>query len=126
MNFKKMLMQVAICMAAVASMAQTHVYTAPEFAAPPMQWRPVPLWFWNNTSVNAQTVEEQLEQMITVDNYGGCAILPFGAGFQPGYLSDDYFALYEKAIEVAKRHGASMSLYDEYGFPSGSMGAING
>jgi|GEM_PF-500729 hypothetical protein len=126
MNFKKMLMQVAICMVAVASMAQTHVYTAPEFAAPPMQWRPVPLWFWNNTSVNAQTVEEQLEQMITVDNYGGCAILPFGAGFQPGYLSDDYFALYEKAIEVAKRHGASMSLYDEYGFPSGSMGAING
>ena len=113
-------------MLAMAAFAQSFSYTAADFTIPPMQWRPVPLWFWNNTAVNAQEIEQQLEQMIETDNYGGCAILPFGGGFQPGYLSEDYFELYGKAIEVAKKHGAAMSVYDEYGFPSGSMGAING
>lgn len=126
MNLKKLMTAIAGGALATASFAQSFSYSATDFIAPPMQWRPVPLWFWNNTAVNAQEVEEQLEQMIQTDYYGGYAILPFGGGFQPGYLSEDYFTLYGKAIEVAKKYGAAMSVYDEYGFPSGSMGAING
>lgn len=102
------------------------VYNGGDFMTPPMEWRPVPLWFWNNTTINEEQLTSELEQMLTTDNYGGCAILPFGTGFRPGYLSEDYFSLYGKAIEIAEAHGASMSVYDEYGFPSGSMGAING
>ena len=104
MNFKKMLMQVAICMVAVASMASRLTPdTAAEFAAPPMQWRPVPLWFWEQYICErtdcrgAARADDNRRQLWRL-----CAILPFGGGFQPGYLSDDYFALYEKAIEVAK------------------------
>ena len=97
-----------------------------EFARPSMSWRPIPLWFWNNTSVNEASLLNELQQMVEKDGYGGCAILPFGGGFQPGYLSDDYFRLYGKAIEKANSLGVHMSIYDEYGFPSGSMGAING
>jgi len=97
-----------------------------EFARPSMSWRPIPLWFWNNTSVNETSLLSELQQMVEKDGYGGCAILPFGGGFQPGYLSDSYFRLYGKAIEKANSLGAHMSIYDEYGFPSGSMGAING
>ena len=91
-----------------------------------MPWRPIPLWFWNNTQVSESALLEQITQMVETDGYGGCAILPFGTGFRPGYLSEDYFTLYGAAISKARSLGAHMSVYDEYGFPSGSMGAING
>ena len=97
-----------------------------EFAKPSIAWRPIPLWFWNNTQISEQTLVQQLQQMVEVDGYGGCAILPFGGGFRPDYLSDDYFRLYGAAVNKARSLGARMSIYDEYGFPSGSMGAING
>lgn len=111
---------------AIAVAAQSQVYNAGQFATPDIEWRPVPLWFWNNTTINTQEMESQLEQMLTTDFYGGCGILPFGKSFSPGYLSENYFELYGKAIDIARKHGAAMSIYDEYGFPSGSMGAING
>lgn len=101
-------------------------YSAAEFMSPDMQWRPIPLWFWNDSQVSEEGVEYQLKSMIEKDLYGGCAILPFGAGFRPEYMSEDYFRLYGKAIETARACGARMSLYDEYGFPSGSMGAKHG
>lgn len=97
-----------------------------EFAKPSMAWRPIPLWFWNNTQVSETVLLEQLGQMIERDGYGGCAILPFGGGFGPSYLSENYFKLYGAAVSKARSLGAQMSIYDEYGFPSGSMGAING
>ncbi len=97
-----------------------------EFAKPSMSWRPIPLWFWNNTQVASSPLVQQLGQMVETDGYGGCAILPFGGGFRPSYLSDSYFQLYGEAVSKARALGAHMSIYDEYGFPSGSMGAING
>ncbi len=101
-------------------------YETKEFAMPGIKWKPVPLWFWNNTTIQATTLEKQLCQMVEKDNYGGGAILPFGEGFRPEYLSETYFELYRRALEQAHALGAQMSIYDEYGFPSGSMGAING
>lgn len=106
--------------------AQSEPMSLSEFSAPSMKWRPVPLWFWNNTEIKENVLQSQLDDVLTKDYYGGCGILPFGPSFRPGYLSEEYFRLYGKAIETAKAHGAQMSLYDEYGFPTGSMGAING
>ena len=54
-----------------------------EFAKPSMPWRPIPLWFWNNTQVASSPLVQQLGQMVETDGYGGCAILPFGGGFRP-------------------------------------------
>lgn len=96
-----------------------------KFADPGMQYRPIPLWFWNNTTVQGEELTGQFRQMVEKDGYGGCAILPFGKDFKPEYLSSDYFACYGKIIEEAEKLNAHLSLYDEYGFPSGSMGAIN-
>ncbi len=96
-----------------------------EFTNPPMKYRPVPLWFWNNTEVSAEEVAFQLRNMVEKDGYGGCAILPFGRNFGPDYLGEDYFRIYSRAVELADSLGAQMSLYDEYGFPSGSMGFSN-
>ena len=100
--------------------------TADEFKNPPINYRPVPLWFWNNSTIEGNELQTQFQQIIMKDGYGGCAILPFGNGFRPQYLSDEYFTLYGKAIKEAEKVKAQLSLYDEYGFPSGSMGAING
>jgi len=105
---------------------ETPLLETKEFAKPSMSWRPIPLWFWNNTQVSEQALLDQIGQMVETDGYGGCAILPFGGGFRPNYLSDSYFQLYGDAVSKLRSLGAHMSIYDEYGFPSGSMGAING
>ena len=129
--FRKLVISLVICALPQALTAQQEqtgnpTYETHAFVRPPMQWRPIPLWFWNNTQVSGNTIVQQLQQMIETDGYGGCAILPFGQNFRPSYLSSAYFTLYAKAVEKARALGAHMSIYDEYGFPSGSMGAING
>lgn len=101
-------------------------YDRDGFLLPDISWRPTPLWFWNNCEVTSEGVETELRDMIEKDGYGGCSILAFGGGFKPAYLSEEYFKVYAKAVEVASSYGAKMSLYDEYGFPSGGMGACNG
>lgn len=100
--------------------------TAAGFADPPAGFRPVPLWFWNNTRIDRDEALRQFGCMTGKDMYGGCAILPFGNRFSPEYLSEEYFSLYADVVGAAAAAGASVVLYDEYGFPSGSMGAING
>ena len=123
-------MKNTICIAMLCLLAAcqsgSRSYSTRDFSYPGMEWRPIPLWFWNNTLVEGDEVERQLEQMVVRDGYGGCAILPFGGGFGPEYLSPGYFKVYGRAVEKARELGAHMSVYDEYGFPSGSMGAING
>lgn len=126
MRIKRFTVAMLFAVCAISALAQSEPMSLSGFSAPAMSWRPIPLWFWNNTEVKEDAIKTQLDNMITKDKYGGCALLPFGQAFRPEYLSDEYFRLYGKAIETAKAHGAKMSLYDEYGFPSGSMGAING
>lgn len=110
------------CVSCQTRSEETPLFETKEFAKPSMSWRPIPLWFWNNTQVSEQALLEQIGRMVETDGYGGCAILPFGGGFRPNYLSDSYFQLYGDAVEKARSLGAHMSIYDEYGFPSGSMG----
>ncbi len=114
------------CMSCQTRSEESTLLETKEFAKPSMSWRPIPLWFWNNTQVSVSPLVQQLGQMVETDGYGGCAILPFGTGFRPDYLSESYFHLYGEAVSKARALGAHMSIYDEYGFPSGSMGAING
>lgn len=118
---------VALFLAACSGGGPTTAETISEeeFANPPMKYRPVPLWFWNDTEVDMEGVTYQLRQMIEKDGYGGCAILPFGRNFQPDYLGEEYMKIYSRAVGLADSLDARMSLYDEYGFPSGSMGFSN-
>lgn len=95
------------------------------FVSPPQRYWPRPLWFWNDTPVTADTVRDQMRQARDLCRYGGFGILPFGKQFSPAYLSDEYFAVYGAALDQAKALGLTLSLYDEYGFPSGSAGSQN-
>ncbi len=96
-----------------------------DFLHPPVRYWPRPLWFWNNTEATAEGIREQMRKSKDLSRYGGFGILPFGKNFRPDYLTEDYFAVYGAALDEAKRLGLTMSLYDEYGFPSGSAGAPN-
>lgn len=117
---------IALSIAALLAVScSSGPYDKDEFSLPDISWRPTPLWFWNNCEVTPEGVETGLKDMIERDFYGGCSILAFGDGFSPDYLSEEYFEAYAKAVEVAGSYGARMSLYDEYGFPSGGMGAAN-
>jgi hypothetical protein len=94
------------------------------FKNPPMKYRPQPFYFWND-SVRADVVAQQLKQFRDHDGYGGVCIFGYGKNFKPEYLSDAYFDVYGKTIAAAKKLKMSLSLYDEYGFPSGGAGAMN-
>ena len=97
-----------------------------DFVNPPLKFRSRPLWFWNNTNVTAAEVEAQLQGNRDRSGYGGLAPLPFGAKFTPKYLSEEYFSLYGAAVTKARQLGMFLTIYDEYGFPSGSCGANMG
>ena len=110
-----------VALAATASFADTESQVR-AFVDPPQRFWPRPLWFWNNTPVNKETVHEQMRLARDRCRYGGFGILPFGKQFSPAYLSNDYFSVYGAALEQARTLGLTLSLYDEYGFPSGSAG----
>jgi alpha-L-rhamnosidase len=99
-------------------------FSSEEFENPPIQYWPRPLWFWNNTEVTAEGVTNLMEAMRDKCGYGGFGVVPFGKDFRPEYLSEDYLDLYGKMLAKAKELGMTISLYDEFGFPSGSVGAF--
>ena len=96
------------------------------FTTPPLEYKPRPLWFWNNTTVTSAGVLDQMQKCRDNSGYGGFGILPFGASFTPKYLEESYFNIYAVALKKAKELGMKLCIYDEYGFPSGSAGASNG
>jgi len=96
-----------------------------DFADPPITYWPRPLWFWNNTEVKVEVLREQMQKSKALSKYGGFGILPFGKSFGPEYLGEQYFAVYGSVLAGARESGMTMSLYDEYGFPSGPAGAPN-
>lgn len=97
-----------------------------EFKTPPMEMRTKTLWYWNNATVTPEGIDEQLQALRDQAGFGGVGILPYEKHFLPTYLSEEYFNVYEHAARRAKELGMTLSLYDEFGFPSGSGGAIHG
>lgn len=110
---------------AAADATSTWKTRRQEFAEPPTKLWPRPLWFWNDVRVAPATVREHMQLAHDRSHYGGFGILPFGRKFGPTYLSEDYFAVYRAALDQARVLGLTLSLYDEFGFPSGSAGSQN-
>jgi hypothetical protein len=99
-------------------------FTPELFREPTIGFWPRPLWFWNNTEVTSQGVTSLMEAMRDKCGYGGFGVVPFGKNFKPEYLSEDYLKVYGAMLAKAKELGMTISLYDEFGFPSGSVGAF--
>src|SRR5579859_1099881 len=94
------------------------------FQAPPAKYRGHAMWNFNLSSLNEKDIVLGIEEMARL-NYGGFFI-EAGGRPQPGqgvpFLSDEYFRFYNLAIEQAKKHGLEMILYDDYAFPTGTVG----
>lgn len=84
-------------------------------------------WIWNDTLDPAE-ICRQIDDMHS-HGIDGFFIHPmpdefrkkdFGGGM-PGYLSDEYFAMYKIALEHGKNKNMQVWLYDEGGWPSGTV-----
>lgn len=105
--------------------AQIRAFAREDFADPPVRYWPRPLYFWNNTTIKPEVLTGQMQKMRDLCGYGGFGVVPFGRHFKPEYLSEEYLQLYGIMLEKAKELGMTISLYDEFGFPSGSAGAFD-
>lgn len=114
-----------VYLASCSSESRLWKSTRQDFLETTDKMRPNPLWFWNDSEVKKDELLEQMTEF-KKDGYGGLSILPFGREFKPEYLSDEYFNTYKACIEKAHETGMRLWVYDEYGFPSGTAGDING
>lgn len=93
------------------------------FVSGDVSLRPHPLFFWNKAL--SQMDEDELREIIRgcyeKCGYGGFGILPY---WLDGYLTDEYFDLYEAALDEGSKYGMQFSLYDENGFPSYTAGGL--
>ena len=102
-----------------------QTFSKEQFKNPSIEYWPRPLWFWNNTTVTGEGIVQQMQSLRDQCGYGGFGVVPFGKEFRPEYLSEDYLKLYGIMLAKAKELGMTISLYDEFGFPSGSVGAFS-
>ncbi|HWB85766.1 MAG TPA: glycosyl hydrolase [Bryobacteraceae bacterium] len=94
------------------------------FKAPPAQYRGHAMWSFNLTTLDQKSVISGIDEMAKL-NYGGFFIEAGGRprpGQGVGFLSDEYFRYYRMAIDEAKKQGLEMILYDDYSFPTGTVG----
>jgi hypothetical protein len=94
------------------------------FKAPPAEYRGHAMWNFNLAALNENAVVAGIQEMAKL-NYGGFFI-EVGGRPQPGqgvaFLSSEYFRFYKLAMEEAKKQGLEVILYDDYAFPTGTVG----
>jgi hypothetical protein len=89
------------------------------FADPPAEFRTAPLWVWND-EMDPERLKEQLRQF-KEQGIGGVFIHP-RPGLITEYLGEEWFGLWQKALDEAKGLGLLCNIYDENSYPSGFAG----
>lgn len=79
-------------------------------------YRPMPLWSWNEKLVPKES-ERQIDEM-EKQGIGGFVMHARG-GLQTKYMSDEWFSNVEACIKRCKENGMLPWAYDEHGWPSG-------
>ena len=90
-----------------------------EFANPPKDYRPTPLWVWND-----KMELSQIDFMLTEfknKGFGGAFVHP-RPGLITEYLSDEWFDLFKYSVEKGEELGLNIWIYDENSYPSGFGG----
>ena len=93
------------------------------FENPPDDSKTRPLWFWNSEvkDMTTEKIREIVRESYLQSGYNGFGILP---NWISEYLTDDYFELYEAALDEGSKYGMHFALYDENGFPSYNAGGL--
>lgn len=92
-----------------------------EFQNPPMNYRPAPLWVWNDEMTHEQ-IDYQLEELAS-HGFGGAFVHP-RPGMVIEYMSDAWFEAWGYALKKAKELGIKLNIYDENSYPSGFGGGL--
>ena len=83
------------------------------------EYRPLSFWSFNG-DMNYKDIEMQIKSF-KAQGFGGF-FMHARAGLKVKYLSDKWFAVCQKAIDIAKEEELDVWLYDEDGWPSGFGG----
>ncbi len=78
-----------------------------------------PFWFWNDY-INKEEIGYQVREMSS-QGVKGFYIHP-RQGLQQPYLSESFFEMVDETLKIAEEENLSVSLYDEYPYPSGNAG----
>lgn len=89
------------------------------FKNPDALYRPAPLWVWNDI-ITREEIKYQLSELAS-HGFGGAFVHP-RPGLVTGYLSEEWFDLWEYALECANKLGIKLYIYDENSYPSGFAG----
>ena len=91
------------------------------FADPPREYSSGPLWVWNDLLTEEQVVrtlrdlrEQHIRQVWVHPR----------PGLMTPYLSDEWFRLWQAALEEGKRLDMNVWIYDENSYPSGFAGGF--
>lgn len=89
------------------------------FQNPPRNFSPIPFWFLNN-DLKEEEIIWALDEFEKKHIFG--AVLHPRTGLEINYLSDEYFQKIKFIIEEMKKRNQFIILYDEYNWPSGTIG----
>ena len=89
------------------------------FDNPPACFRLAPLWVWND-DMNETLIQEQLEDFKS-SGLGGVFVHPRPGLITP-YLSERWNEMFRFTVDVGKRLGLQVWIYDENSYPSGFAG----
>ncbi|MGB9835905.1 MAG: glycosyl hydrolase [Candidatus Saccharicenans sp.] len=92
-----------------------------QFQDPPAEYRPMPLWVWNE-DMTADKVRRQLEYLKD-KGFGGGFVHPRPGLITP-YLTDEWLSLFKEAVQRGKELGLKVWVYDENSYPSGFAGGL--
>ena len=106
-----------------ALLAQGNPFDPAIFKAPPAMYRGHAMWNFNLSTLNEPSIVSGIQEMAKL-NYGGFFIEAGGGQNNQGvaFLGDEYFRFYKIALEEAKKQGLEVVLYDDYAFPTGTVG----
>ncbi len=90
-----------------------------DFADPPLQYRPVPFWSWNER-MEPTELRRQV-RLLAASGWGGAFVHSRGGLVTP-YLSEDWFAAVDAVMDECRQQNLHTWLYDEDGWPSGFSG----
>ncbi|MES1224854.1 MAG: glycosyl hydrolase, partial [Bacteroidota bacterium] len=91
------------------------------FLSPSQHYGSAPLWVWN-TNIDSSSVKTMLEQF-KANAFGGVFVHP-RAGLITPYLSAQWLNMYKYTVDVAKKLGLDVWIYDENSYPSGFAGGL--
>jgi len=104
---------------AAASPLSSRADILKAFNNPPAAYRSAPLWVWNDRITNRE-IEEQLSDF-KAHGIGGVFIHPRPGLITP-YLSEEWLSMWRHAVDVGKKLGMTIWIYDENSYPSGFAG----